>query len=512
MVQHRLEARAVSKTFGSTRVLDNVELLVEPGEIHALIGQNGSGKSTVVKILTGYHAPDPGMTLALDGQLLELPVQWESVSAAGVSVVHQDLGLLDTATVAENIGVGGYIRSGFLRRIDWKAQRALAQAVLDRLDVHVDPASPVAALNATQRAEVGIARALRDQRPGEGVIILDEATRALPREELVRFHGLLKRVVAEGTSVLIVTHNLEEVLALADRVTVLRDGRVVGAGLQTASLTEQDMAKLMLGKTVGTLSRRDGSVDGAPAALTVRGLVAEPGRPPLDIEVRRGEIVGITGLPGTGYAAVPYAVAGARPALAGTITTEQGDVDLARGDVAACIRAGIGLVPERRDRDGLAFEMSIRDNIALPSVRARGSRWFVGRGWQTEVAESAVDNLSIKTRSVETLVKELSGGNQQKVLFAKWLSVGPKVLVLHEPTQAVDVGARQDILASIQTVAGTGVGVLLASGEPGDLVEICDRILVVARDGSMRELRTDSADEVLEAVYDEAAPTPGGHA
>lgn len=428
MVQYRLEAKRVSKTFGSTRVLDDVELLVEPGEIHALIGQNGSGKSTVVKILTGYHAPDPGMTLALDGQLLELPVQWEAVSAAGVSVVHQDLGLLDTATVAENIGVGGYIRSRVLRRIDWKAQRATAQQVLDRLRVDVDPATPVAALNATQRAEVGIARALRDQRPGEGVIILDEATRALPREELVRFHGLLKRVVAEGTSVLIVTHNLEEVLALADRVTVLRDGRVVGAGLPTATLTEQDMAKLMLGKTVGTLARRGIDHGASPAALSVRGLVAEPGRAPLDLEVRRGEIVGLTGLPGTGYAAVPYAVAGARPAAAGAITTEQSSFEVSAGDPSASIRAGIGLVPERRDRDGLAFDLSIRDNIALPSIRSRGSRWFVGRAWQDAVAESAVKDLSIKTRSVGTLVKELSGGNQQKVLFAKWLSVGPKVI------------------------------------------------------------------------------------
>ena len=175
---YRLEARHVSKTFGSTRVLDDVELLVAPGEIHALIGQNGSGKSTVVKILTGYHAPDAGMSLALDGQQIELPVQWEAISAAGVSVVHQDLGLLDHASVAENIGVGGFVRSRFLRKIDWRKQREIAQAVLDRLSVEVDPGTPVAALNATQRAEVGIARALRDQRAGGGVIILDEATRA----------------------------------------------------------------------------------------------------------------------------------------------------------------------------------------------------------------------------------------------------------------------------------------------------------------------------------------------
>jgi len=510
MAQYRLEARNVSKTFGSTRVLENVELLVEPGEIHALIGQNGSGKSTVVKILTGYHAPDPGMALLLDGQPIELPVQWEAVAAAGVSVVHQDLGLLDHASVAENIGVGGFVRSRFLRKIDWRRQKAAAQEVLDRLGVEVHPSTPVGALNATQRAEVGIARALRDQRPGEGVIILDEATRALPREELVRFHSLLKRVVAQGTSVLIVTHNLEEVLALADRVTVLRDGKVVGAGLPTPTLTEQDMAKLMLGKTVGSLNRRGADHAASPVALSVEGLVTAPGRPALDIEVRAGEIVGVTGLPGTGFEAVPYLVSGARRAVAGRLRTQSGEADLTRSEVSTCLGAGIALVPERRDRDGLAFEMSIRDNIALPSMRARGSRWFVGRGWQGEVADAAVERLSIKTRSTDTLVKELSGGNQQKVLFAKWLSVSPEVLVLHEPTQAVDVGARQDILGSIQAVADSGVAVLLASGEPSDLVEVCDRILVVGREGDVVELRTDSADEVLEAVYQQGAPTSGG--
>ncbi|MFN8147554.1 MAG: sugar ABC transporter ATP-binding protein [Candidatus Nanopelagicales bacterium] len=514
VTSYRLEARHVSKTFGSTRVLDDVELLVAPGEIHALIGQNGSGKSTVVKILTGYHAPDAGMSLALDGQPIELPVQWEAISAAGVSVVHQDLGLLDHASVAENIGVGGFVRSRFLRKIDWKKQREIAQQVLDRLSVEVDPATPVGALNATQRAEVGIARALRDQRAGGGVIILDEATRALPREELVRFHGLLKRVVAEGTSVLIVTHNLEEVLALADRVTVLRDGRVVGGGLETSTLTEQDMAKLMLGKTVGTLSRRSTDLAGRAVVATVTGLRTGPGRVPLDLEVRGGEIVGITGLPGTGFETIPYLVSGARPADAGRLRTQAGEVDLADGDVAACLRAGVALVPERRDRDGLAFEMSIRDNIALPNIRKRGSSWFVGRSWQQDEADAAIEKLSIKTRSADTLIKELSGGNQQKVLFAKWLSVSPQVLVLHEPTQAVDVGARQDILTSIQAVADSGVGVVLASGEPSDLVEVCDRILVLARDGRVVELRTDSADEVLEAIYEQAvtAPTPGGPA
>ena len=224
----RLEARGLSKTYGQARVLDDAHLAIAPGEIHALVGQNGSGKSTLVKIITGYHAPDAGGSISVDGKPLSLPVRWTEASAAGISVVHQDLGLLDHLTVAENIGVGGYKRSRLTRKIDWKAQNAVAAQVLDRLDVPVPPNTPVGALNAMRRAEVAIARALRSQVPGRGLVVLDEATRALPRRELARLHQLLRRVVADGTSILMVSHNLEEVMRLADKVTILRDGRGPG--------------------------------------------------------------------------------------------------------------------------------------------------------------------------------------------------------------------------------------------------------------------------------------------
>ncbi len=203
------------------------------------------------------------------------------------------------------------------------------------------------------------------------------------------------------------------------------------------------------------------------------GLAGE-GLEAIDLEVREEQIVGLTGLPGSGFEAIPYLLTGARRATSGTLRTKAGDLDLTRAGVADCMAAGVSLVPERRDRDGLALELSISDNIALPSLRRRGSSWFVGRRWQRQQSEELIDRLSIRTRTPATLIKELSGGNQQKVLFAKWLSIVPSLFVLHEATQAVDVGARQDILAAIQRVAETGVGVLLASGEPCDLVEVCD--------------------------------------
>ena len=347
----RLEARNVSKTFGSTTVLREADLAVAPGEIHALIGQNGSGKSTLVKILTGYHAPDAGASLAVDGQVLDLPVRWSEAAAAGVSVVHQDLGLLDQLTVAENIGIGGFPHHRLSRKIDWQAQDAVAQRVLDRLDVPVDPRTPVARLSAMRRAEVAIARALRDQHPGTGVVILDEATRALPREELARFHQLLRTVVADGTAVLMVSHNLSEVLQLADRVTVLRDGAVAAGGLSTAGLTEHDLAKHMLGKAVESVGRRERRPGSTVVAARVEGLCAD-GLGPVTFQVAPGEVVGLTGLPGSGFEAIAQLVTGGRRPQAGTLTTRHGNVDLSKADVTRCMALGAALVPEKRDPRG----------------------------------------------------------------------------------------------------------------------------------------------------------------
>jgi ribose transport system ATP-binding protein len=510
MLGPRLEATKVSKTFGVTMVLDSADLVVQPGEIHALVGQNGSGKSTLVKVLTGFHAPDPGGAVLVDGQALSLPIRWHEASAAGISVVHQDLGLLDQLSVAENVGVGGFIHSRFLRRIDWPAQRRVAQEVLDRLGVDVDPAAPVASLTAAQRAEVGIARALRGQEVGSGLVILDEATRALPREELTRFHALLRRVVGGGTSVLMVSHNLQEVLSLSDKVTVLRDGRVVASGLTTADLSEQEIARLMLGKSVDRVVRTQSPAADAPVAATIEGLTSGPVTS-VSFTVREGEVVGLTGLPGSGFESIPYLLTGARRAKAGTMTTALGRIDLSRASVGDCLTSGVALVPERRDRDGLAYEMSIQDNIALPSLSKRGRPWHVSRSWQLKEATDAIGRLGIHTRSAATLVKELSGGNQQKVLVAKWLSVGPRLFVLHEPTQAVDVGARRDLLQAVRDNASSGLGVLLVSIEPSDLVEVCDRVLVFRPGMPFLDIRTDNPDDILDAVYATTSPAAGGN-
>ncbi|MGD0698368.1 MAG: sugar ABC transporter ATP-binding protein [Trebonia sp.] len=510
-VPARLTVNALSKTFGSARVLTDVELTAAPGEVHGLAGQNGSGKSTLIKILTGLYTPDPGASYEVDGRAMRLPVRWPEVHAAGISVVHQDLGLLDQLTVAENICVGGFPTSR-LGRIDGTRRDALAAATLDRLGVALATDAIVATLTAAERAEVAIARAMRDQSKGTGLIILDESTRALSGADLDRVHQLLRRIAADGGAALMISHSLPELIAVTDRITILRDGRLAAAGEPTAELTEQEIARLMVGSSVAAVTPRPAapaSPDGP--AVTVTGL-SGPHLHEVSFSVGKGEVLGITGLPGSGYEDLPYLLTGARKATGGELRTSAGAVRLSRASVAACLQAGVVLVPERRDRDGLAFELTVADNISLPMLRGRGRPWFVARRWQQADAEASARTLDIRPRTPSILVKELSGGNQQKVLLAKWINTGPALLVLHEPTQAVDIGARTDILRQLQLVADSGVSVLLVSSEPEDLVATCDRILVYGREVGLREARVTTTDELIEMIYATNAATAGSPA
>jgi ribose transport system ATP-binding protein len=501
----RLQLRGLSKTFGSVRVLADVDLRVDAGEVHGLAGQNGSGKSTLIKILTGVYTPDPGAQLRVDDQPIRLPVRWPEVHAAGVSVVHQDLGLLDQLTVAENICVGGFPTSRATGRIDAKARDRLAARTLARLGVDIVPSALVGSLTAPERAEVAIARAMRDHAPGTGLIILDESTRSLNGDDLVRVHAMLRRVTDAGGAALLISHNLTELMDVTDRLTILRDGRVVGSGLRTEALSEREIATRMLGSSLGEAPARPGPQGvAAPAvatmAATVTGLTGKRVSN-VAFTVAQGEVLGITGLPGNGYEEIPYLLTGAQPAVAGTLTTATATVRLPRAKVADCLRAGVVLVPERRDRDGLAFELSMSDNMSLPGLRQRGRPWFVGRKWQQQDAVAAITALDIRPRTPSTLVKQLSGGNQQKVLLAKWLTHGPSVLVLHEPTQAVDVGARRDILLALRRAAESDIAIVLVSSEAEDLAAACDRVLIYRTGRGAVEVDASTSSGLITQIY-----------
>jgi ribose transport system ATP-binding protein len=500
----RLAVDGLSKSFGPTRALRGVGLRIGRGELHGLVGQNGCGKSTLIKILTGVYAPDPGGSIAVDGRALGLPVRPAQQREAGVSVVHQNLGLVEDRTVWENVRIGRYRAGRLSRRIDRGHERAEARRVLERLGHPLDVDAPVGRLSAQDRAVAAIARAVQDHRPGEGLVIFDESTRALGREARARFFELVRSLTAEGTSVLLISHQLEEVVAVTDRVTVLRDGQVVETGVETARVDETELTRMMLGRHLAVHGRAASTAQQDTAA-SVRGLSVGP-VDGFDLQIRSGEIVGVTGLVGSGFAEAAEAVAGARTARGGVVSVGGRALDLARKRVSTeeSVGAGVAYVPERRLEEGVAGEMTVADNLTLPRVRSRGGRLLIGAAWQQQETAAMIEKLDIRPPDPRAPLATLSGGNQQKVLLGKWLAGAPNLLVLHEPTQAVDVGARHDIIDAVRRAAADGCGVLLASIDPADLAVLCDRVLVFREGRVARELTGElEPDTITHAVFGE---------
>lgn len=509
--QPRLAVAGVSKTFGPARVLRDIGVQIAPGELHGLVGQNGCGKSTLVKILTGVYTPDPGGAISVDGRSLSLPVRPLEARAAGLSIVHQNLGLVDDRSVWENVRVGRYKTAGVLtRRIDGKAERRAVAEVLARLGVTIDVNTRVGELSAEDRAAVAIARAIQDHKPGGGLIIFDESTRALGKQARLRFFGLVKSVVDTGVSVLLISHQLEEVVEVTHRVTVLRDGQVVAAGIPTKDIDEAGLTRLMLGRHVVTHTRVDSHAQDRPVA-SIRGLAVRSVSD-FDLELKMGEIVGLTGIVGSGAVAVAEAIGGARQARGGVLrmagsSARHGkpkEISLSRrrGSSAEFIAAGVAFVAERRLEQGLAAEMTVSQNLTLPRISSRGHWLRAGGAWQAAETDAMISALDIRPPDPHRTVGTLSGGNQQKVLLGKWLAGKPALLVLHEPTQAVDVGARHDIINAIRAAAGDGCGVIISSLDAADLAVLCDRVLVFRGGKVVAELSGElTQDEILEATF-----------
>lgn len=477
----RLDVRHVSKTFGRRTVLADVNLTVLPGEIHGIVGQNGSGKSTFAKAISGYHAPDPGGELLVDGQSLELPVSPGQLRRHGVSIVHQHLGLIENVSVAENVRITVMQGSRWSRRIDWRGETAAAAEALERLGYTRPMSTPVSRLSLAERACVAIARAIQVQPEGGGLVIFDESTRALPAEALDEFYATVDGLVKAGTGVLMIGHRLGEMVEHCDRITVLRDGRVAAAGLKTRGLSESDIATHMLGHGLDHLDLPPSDRRRAGLPVSISGLRGDGLHEDVDLEIEPGEIVGLTGLPDSGFESVPYLLCGAQPAR-GTLQLGDRRLDLAEMTVAKLVRAGVALVPADRPGQGLALERTVIENISLPWLSQRGRRWSTGGRWQREEARHVIETLGVVPANARQVVGRLSGGNAQKVLLGKWLVGGPKLLVLHEPTQGVDVKARVDLLGAVHSMAAAGTTVLVATTEPEDLVTICDRVFFF-RDG-----------------------------
>lgn len=462
-----LVARGISRTFGVVRALDNVDLAIHAGEVQALLGENGAGKSTLVKILCGAQAPSSG-ALELDGR----PVRFghpRDAMAAGIAVVHQDNNLFDKLTVAQNVlSTQRPPTTGpFLARRKMAEQ---ATTLLKHLGVELSVERPVGELGAGQRKLVEIARALAGP---SRVLILDEPTASLEAVETEMVLALVERVAAQGHAVLLVTHRLQEVQRVAHRATVLRDGHWVGE-LIGADIEPERIVTLLLGRgaeaAVGVAHAHDDAV-----ALQVEQLTLAPGRRPFDVVLRRGEVFGLTGLAGSGAVEAIRCLAGLG---GGRVMASVLGRRVRLSSSAAAIGAGIGFIPEDRKGAGLVLSQSVATNMVLAHMASVTRAGWLSRHRRRDVADTFRQRLGIRCAHVDQAVEELSGGNQQKVLIAKWVHAGVPILLLEEPTHGVDVGARQAIHRQLLDFATDGGTVVVLSSEPDELMSLCHRIAV----------------------------------
>jgi ABC-type sugar transport system ATPase subunit len=464
---NRFGARTIVKRFGPVVALDEVSFACERGEIHALLGENGAGKSTLVKILVGAHQPDAG-TLTFDDVPGVLHSPQDAIGRS-VAVVHQDYHVWPDLTVAENV-IGTLPRPPQRAGLaDRRAMRERAHALLERLEIDIDVTTPVRELDAAEKKFIEIARALALDAT---FLILDEPTASLEQRESERVLALLERLRAENHGIIIVTHRLEEVVRTADRATILRDGRNAGV-IARASMTGDALVAAILGRTPDEppVPRASSSTP----VLAFTGVRTRSEAPPFDLTLHRGEILGLTGVVGSGAVHLVRALGGQRP-LDGTLHVE-GHVLVIR-KAADAVRAGIGTIPEDRKAAGLALEASVADNIALASLHRISAFGFTNARKRDTLAEEYRASLGIRCASIAAPVGSLSGGNQQKVLIARWLASGARVIAIEEPTHGVDIGAKAEIHRQLAAFAEAGGSVIFMSTELRELLAIAHRIAI----------------------------------
>ncbi|MBX9584699.1 MAG: sugar ABC transporter ATP-binding protein [Gemmataceae bacterium] len=471
----RLRATAVGKRFPGVIALDGVSLTLAPGEVLAVVGENGAGKSTLMKILAGVYQPDAG-TVELDGRPVRFAGPREA-TAAGVILIHQELNLAENLTVTDNLFLGREpTGGGGLRVLNRRAMADRAAGLLARVGLPADRLRKrVELLPPGEKQLVEIARALGT---AVRVLIMDEPTSSLTQKETERLYTVIDALRADGVSVLYISHRLAEVTRCADRVAVLRDGKNAGE-LARADITHDNMVRLMVGRDMKQFYPKDkrSGVGGAPV-LTLAGVRYRGGPDvPASLEVRAGEILGMAGLVGAGRTELSEAVFGVRPLTAGELRLDGKHLRV-RGPADA-IAAGLLLVPEDRRLHGLVTEAAVGFNLSLPNLDRLGSLLGVRRRAEAELHRTWIDRLRVKTPSAAQPAGLLSGGNQQKVVYGKWLARGPRVLILDEPTRGVDVGAKAEIYALVDELAGRGVAVWMITSDMEELLGMSDRVVVM---------------------------------
>jgi ABC-type sugar transport system ATPase subunit len=480
-----LRMAGIHKHFGGVRALRGVDLDLRPGEVHALVGENGAGKSTLMEILCGNLRADEGRVL-YQGAPVHFAGAMEA-AFAGVSIVHQELSLVPHLTVAENIFCARE-PTRFLGLVDRRRLYREAAEILDRFNLNVPPNVPVARLTVAVQQMVEIAKALSLDCK---ILVLDEPTSALTDREIRYLYETINHLRERGVAVVYISHKLPEVFALADRITVLRDGAVV-ATTTPAESTPDDIVRMMVGREVGS-GYPDRDSECGEVVLRAEGLTREPRFRDISFELRAGEIVGLAGLVGAGRTEVARAIFGADPLQAGHIEVEGKRLRIRSAEEA--IAHGIAYVPEDRKELGLFLAQSIRSNVGAASLRANSIAGFVSGRREQRMAKEYVDRLRVRTPNVGNTTSNLSGGNQQKVLLAKWLATKPRILLVDEPTRGVDVGAKAEVHSILRELARGGVAVLMISSELPEILGASDRILVMHEGQITGELAADEATE-----------------
>jgi rhamnose transport system ATP-binding protein len=479
-----LSVRGIEKSFPGVRALTGVSFDVAKGEVHALLGENGAGKSTLIKIVSGVFPPDRGEVI-VDGKPVSL-TRPDDARRAGIATIYQELLLFPELTVAENIFMGHAPRKG-LGRLDWRAMRDKTRALLASLEIHdLQADRVVGSLSVGNRQRVEILRALsQDAR----ILIMDEPTAALTEYDVARLFDIVRKLRARGVAVIYISHKLDEIFAIADRVTVLRDG----AHVATRRVAETDAASLvhsMVGRKIESLFPKIIVPIGAPV-LEVRDLERRPLTKKVSLTVRAGEIVGLAGLVGSGRSELAQTIFGVTPAEGGDIRIAGAPVAIA--SPAQARRLGIAYVPEDRGTQGLVRAMTVRENFSLAALGKVAFGGFIDRAAERRLAGDGVKRFAVKASSLEQVAGKLSGGNQQKIVLGKWLANQPKLLILDEPTRGIDVGAKAEIHRLMGELAAQGLAILMISSELPEVLGMSDRVLVMREGRIVAEFSREKA-------------------
>jgi simple sugar transport system ATP-binding protein len=495
-----LEARAIGKSFLGIAALDGVDLTLRHGEIHALLGENGAGKSTLIKILTGVYTRDRG-TIALDGAEIT-PANVAEAQALGIGTVYQEVNLLENLTVAENLFLGRQPRRFGL--VDRREMGRRARALLQRYGLDIDVDALLSSYSVAVRQIVAIARAV--DLSGK-VLVLDEPTASLDTHEVEMVFQVLRQLRQEGLGIIIITHFLNQVYAIADRVTVLRNGRLVGSR-EIAGLPRMELISMMLGRELQHITREqqanEETLAAGEAPIRFTGYGKRGSVAPFDLDIRPGEVVGIAGLLGSGRTETAFLLFGIDRADSGSASIDGEEVKLTSPEAA--IGRGFGFCPEERKTDGIIGDFSVADNIALALQARQGWARPLSSRQKTALAERFVKLLDIRPADAERPIKFLSGGNQQKAILARWLATEPRLLILDEPTRGIDIGAHAEILKMIGKLCAEGMSLVVISSEIEELTAIAHRVVVLSDRRHVAELKGSdvTADNIMHAI---AAPT-----